>query len=79
MNSNSYYRLREKQKIIFRRIYDLVMAILLLTMTFIMLMPDTFGLTNIASIDATFRDIFGVVCLLYGLFRLLRGIKKHRT
>ena len=58
-----------------RMTYDLTMARLFLGMAVVMLLAENFKIESIASIDAVFRYMFGGICLLYGGFRLYRGIK----
>jgi hypothetical protein len=61
---------------IFRIIKDIVMSLLFIGMACIMFFPLKFGLENIANLDNLFRYLFGGICVLYGLFRLYRGVKK---
>jgi hypothetical protein len=56
-------------------IYDLTMAILLLGMAMVMLFADKLKVDRFIEIDSSFRYMFGAICLLYGGFRLYRGIK----
>ena len=58
-----------------RMTYDFVMAILLLGMAAVMLFALQLKIEQVISIDAMFRYLFGGICLLYGGFRLYRGIK----
>jgi uncharacterized membrane protein len=60
----------------FKRIYDFSMATLILGCAVLMLGAKWFKLDQVLNVDAEFRTIFGVMCLLYGGFRLYRGIKK---
>lgn len=60
----------------FRRIYDFTMATLILGSAFLMLGAKWFHIEQIMNIDAEFRMIFGIMCLLYGGFRLFRGFKQ---
>ena len=61
----------------FRKIYDFTMATLILGSAVLMLGAKWFKVEQIMNIDAEFRMIFGVMCLLYGGFRLYRGLKKN--
>jgi hypothetical protein len=61
---------------IFRIIKDLVMSVLFMGMAAVMFFPLKFGLENIAFLDALFRYFFGGICILYGVFRLYRALKK---
>jgi uncharacterized membrane protein len=70
---------RDKQRksyTLMRMTYDLTMAILLLAMAVVMFFGEKFKIVQIIDIDSTFRYFFGGICLLYGGFRLYRGIKK---
>lgn len=60
----------------FRKIYDFTMATLILGFAVLMLGAKWFKVEQIMNIDAEFRMIFGVMCLLYGGFRLYRGFKQ---
>lgn len=59
-----------------RMTYDLTMAVFLLAMAVVMFFGDRFRIIQIMDVDKTFRYFFGSICLLYGGFRLYRGIKK---
>lgn len=61
---------------IMRMTYDLVMALLLLGMAAVMLFAEKLHIEQLISIDPVFRYLFGGICLLYGGFRLYRGIKR---
>jgi uncharacterized membrane protein len=52
------------------------MATLILGSAVLMLGAKWFKVEQIMNIDAEFRMIFGVMCLLYGGFRLYRGFKQ---
>lgn len=60
----------------FRRIYDFTMATLILGSAVLMIGAKWFHIEQIMNIDAEFRMIFGIMCLLYGGFRLYRGFKQ---
>ena len=70
---------REKQQksyMIMRMTYDLVMALLILGMAVVMIFAEKLKIEQIMSVDDTFRYLFGGICVLYGGFRLYRGIKR---
>lgn len=75
MNS-SYEQKKNKSYAIMRMTYDLVMAALFLGMAAVMLFPSQLKVEQIISVDPIFRYLFGGICLLYGGFRLYRGIKR---
>jgi hypothetical protein len=52
------------------------MAILLLGMATVMLFGEKLKIAMVVEIDSAFRYMFGGICLLYGGFRLYRGIKR---
>jgi hypothetical protein len=72
-------RFRDKQQksyTLMRMTYDLTMGLLILGMAFMLFFADRLKIVQIADLDLTFRYMFGGICLLYGGFRLYRGIKK---
>jgi len=60
----------------FRRVYDLSMAVLFIGMGFAMFFLERLKLNLVITDDTGFRYFFGGICLLYGGFRLYRGIKQ---
>ena len=66
----------EKTYRIFRSIYDFSMAALILGSGILMLFAKYFKLDQVLNVDAEFRAIFGILCMVYGTFRLYRGFKK---
>ena len=73
---NSYREKSNKGYFQFRRIYDITMALLFLSMAVAMFFMDRFKLNIAIAEDDIFRYYFGSICLLYGGFRLYRGIKQ---
>lgn len=71
---NTFKERREKNYIKMRRIRDITMAALILVIGILALFADYFGL--VLTIDNTIRYLFGALCILYGGFRLYRGIKQ---
>jgi len=67
---------QQKSYTLMRMTYDLAMAVLILGMAVVMLFSERLKIDQISSIDATFRYLFGGICILYGGFRLYRGIKR---
>ena len=72
----SFRERQQKSYTLMRMSYDLVMAILILGMAVVMLFPEKLKIEQIMAVDNTFRYLFGGICLLYGGFRLYRGIKR---
>jgi uncharacterized membrane protein len=72
-------RFREKQQksyTLMRMTYDLTMAILILGMAVVLFFAEQFKIQQIIEADLGFRYMFGGICLLYGGFRLYRGVKR---
>ena len=70
------FRLKQKRGFsTVQRVRSITMAIILLGMSFVMFAADKLNLEQIMSMDNIFRYFFGFICLLYGGFRLYRGIK----
>ncbi len=70
---------RDRQKksyTLMRMSYDLVMALLILGMAVVMIFAEKLKIEQIMAVDDTFRYLFGGICVLYGGFRLYRGIKR---
>jgi hypothetical protein len=74
---NEFRDKRQKSYILMRRIYDFTMAALILGMAVVMLGAKKLNIEELISIDASFRYLFGGICLLYGGFRLYRGFKRE--
>jgi uncharacterized BrkB/YihY/UPF0761 family membrane protein len=78
---NEYKERRQKSFTLLRSVYNIIMAVLVLAMAVVMLWGDRFGIEAldqfIGPIDPVLRYLFGGLCLLYGFFRLYRGIKKE--
>ena len=61
---------QQKSYTLMRMTYDLAMAVLILGMAVVMLFSERLKIDQISTIDATFRYLFGGICILYGGFRL---------
>lgn len=72
----SFREKQQKSYTMMRMTYDLVMALLILGMAVVMIFAEKLKIEQIMSIDNTFRYLFGGICVLYGGFRLYRGIKR---
>ncbi len=68
---------KQKSYAVMRMTYDLTMAVLFLAMAVVMLFAEQLKLEQFISVDPLFRYMFGGICLLYGGFRLYRGIKRQ--
>jgi hypothetical protein len=58
-----------------RCIRDIVMALSILSVGVLVFFSDTLGLN--LELDETMRYLFSGLCLLYGSFRLYRGLKEN--
>jgi len=67
---------QRKSYTLMRMTYDLTMAVLLLGMAMVMFLAEKLGIEQLSEMDKGFRYLFGAICLLYGGFRLYRGIKR---
>jgi hypothetical protein len=73
---NNYKERNRKSYIMMRMIYDLTMGLLILSMGLLMLFGDRLEIAFIVELDPVIRYLFGGLCLIYGGFRLYRGIKR---
>jgi uncharacterized membrane protein len=73
------FRVKQKKSYnVMRMTYDITIAIILLGMSVIMLFADKLKIEQLTGKDNDlFRYFFGGLCLLYGSFRLYRGIKRE--
>lgn len=70
---------REKQRKsyrVMRMIYDLSMAVFILGMAFILLLAEQLKIEQLTMIDPMYRYLMGSMSVLYGGYRLYRGIKR---
>ena len=78
---SDYKERRQKSFSQLRMVYNISMGLFILATAAVMLFGNRFGieaLTNfINPIDPLLRYLFGGVCVIYGAFRLYRGIKKE--
>ena len=73
MNDN--YQHNNKRASVFQLSAAVARAVFILLMGFLMLLAVPLKITQIAALDEGFRYLFGGICILYGGFRLYRGIK----
>jgi uncharacterized membrane protein YfcA len=73
------FRVKQKKSYnVMRMSYDLTIAILLLGMATVMFFAAQLGIEQLTEKDNDFfRYFFGSLCLLYGSFRLYRGLKRN--
>jgi len=75
---NEFGAKQKKSYNLMRMSYDLTIAVLLLGMAVIMLFAEKLNIEQLLDKDNEFfRYFFGGLCLLYGGFRLYRGIKRN--
>jgi hypothetical protein len=60
----------------FRKVYDITMALLFLAVGASMFFIDKLGLNLVFTEEPMYKYGFAGICLLYGGFRLYRGIKQ---
>jgi hypothetical protein len=72
----SFRERQQKGYTLMRMTYDLAMAFLILGMAVVMIFAEKLKIEQIMAVDNTFRYLFGGICVLYGGFRLYRGIKR---
>ena len=73
---NSARDSRGKNFRIMRMIYDLTMGLLMGALGTGMILAEKLGFVQVLDWGATMRYSFGAIFLLYGVFRIYRGIKQ---
>ncbi len=68
---------RDKGFILMRSIMDYGMGILWASMGIFLIFIKFFNTNLVARFDDPVMKGFGVVCIIYGLFRIYRGYKKN--
>ncbi|MEJ7611997.1 MAG: hypothetical protein WKF88_12545 [Ferruginibacter sp.] len=68
---------RDKVTIRVRSISNYVMGMLLIAAGFFFLFPVKSTARYIDQYDPSMIKVFGIVCWIYGLFRIYRGYKKN--
>ncbi len=73
---NEYRAKQKKSYNLMRMSYDITISLLILGMAVVVLFAERWHIDALSSPDnAFFRYFFGGLCVLYGGFRLYRGIK----
>ena len=72
---NSFRERNQKSYSNMRMIYDIAMGLLILGIGAVMFFGDKFGIAVVQGLDPLMKNLFAGLCLLYGGFRLYRGIK----
>lgn len=73
---NSARDSRDKSFRIMRMIYDITMGLLMGSLGTAMMLADKLGFVQVLEWDSTMRYSIGAIFLLYGVFRIYRGIKQ---
>ena len=68
---------REKGYVRMRSMMDIGMGLLWMGMGIFLVFIKKFSPDLAVQYDSTLFKIFGAVCIVYGLFRIYRGIKKN--
>jgi hypothetical protein len=74
MESRSKER-QQKSYTLMRRIYDFAMAMLILGLAMVLLFGERWNIQRIINLDPILRYMFAGISILYGGFRIYRGIK----
>jgi hypothetical protein len=76
MDRQDFNRQKTRQNNLTRTIYDLGMGLLWTAVGIFLLLHEKFGVT--LNFDNLLANIFGGVCIFYGLFRVYRGYKSYK-
>jgi len=74
---NDFRNRQQKNYTTMRTVYNITVGILIIGIGLLMFFNDKVGLNLFEQFDKTMIYAFGVLCVLYGCFRLYRGIKKE--
>ena len=73
---NDFRDRQQKNYDTMRQVYNITMGVLILGIGLLMFLSDKVGLSLFEQFDKGLIYAFGGLCILYGGFRLYRGIKK---
>ena len=73
---NEYREKHKKSYDTMRTVYHITIGALIMGIGIMMFLNEKIGLDLVKSFDPVMINVFGGLCLLYGGFRLYRGIKK---
>lgn len=68
---------KEKRYVRMRSIMDIGMGILWVCLSIYIMFIKYFTPNVSVNLDPTYLKIFGGLCVIYGIFRIYRGIKKN--
>ncbi|MFY7651104.1 MAG: hypothetical protein ACOVQE_00305 [Chitinophagaceae bacterium] len=69
---------QQKLQSTMRLMYDLFFSLLIIAMGFVMFFAKQLNLEDIIDLDDLLRNLFGGICILYGVFRFYRGVIAKR-
>ena len=72
---HEYAPKRDRPQLSIRPIINFAMGILYIAVGLFMMFPEAVGF-EMEGFDKVFRYMFGGLCLLYGAWRIYRGLKK---
>lgn len=62
---------------VLQKVRHIVMGVLFLAMAVVMLFPEQLKIEKFISYNEVQRYFFGGICLIYGIFRVYRAVKKE--
>lgn len=74
---NEYREQHKKNSNTMRTVYNLSIGIIIISIGLLIFFSDKLGLNLTVDFDPLMINLFGGLCLLYGSFRLYRGLKKE--
>ena len=74
---NDYRDKQRKSYNLMRTVYNITMGIIIIGIGVVMLFNDKIGLNLFETADPIIIYAFSGLCILYGAFRLYRGIRKN--
>jgi len=76
MIENEYREKRKRNFELTRMIKDITMAVLILGMAIVLFFGVRWNIPQIVALDSMLRYMLGGLFVMYGLFRLYRGLKR---
>jgi hypothetical protein len=75
-HSDRNYERKERNNVTFQMVSDIGRAVVILAVAVVLLFGSFFKIEFVLQIDSLLRYGFGGISLMYGSFRLYRGIKQ---
>ncbi|MFY8005250.1 MAG: hypothetical protein ACOVNR_10400 [Chitinophagaceae bacterium] len=69
---------QQKLQSTMRWVYDLFFSLLIIAMGFVMFFAKQLNLEDIIDLEDLLRNLFGSICIMYGVFRFYRGVIAKR-